>query len=97
MVFALKEGNTIDCLYLCHLFYVSSMMYKAMGICTVKTIYTSVQCTDGATCTLLANLDILPYWINVHICVLCVYYMCIQILAHYSSMCTSMYGMSITL
>ena len=48
-------------------------------------------------CVLLANLDILSYWLNVYACVLCVYYMYMYILYHIGYMCLSMYGMSISL
>ena len=45
---------------------------------------------------LLANLDILPYWMNIHGYVLCINYMCSLILAHYGSMYISVCSMSIT-
>ena len=54
------------------------------------TIYTSVLFTDGKTilmcpCVLLANPGMLPYLMNVYAFMLCVYYICMHILAHYGS------------
>ena len=42
----------------------------------------------------LADPDMLPYWMTVYFYMLCIYYICMQILSYYRSTCTFMYGMS---
>ena len=49
------------------------------------------------SCMLLVNPRHIAYLMNVFVDVYCIYYTCIQILAHYGSMYVSMYRMSVSL
>ena len=48
-------------------------------------------------CMLLADPDMLFYWMTVYFDVLHIYYICMQIIYDYKSICAFMYGMSISL
>ena len=57
--------------------------------------------TDGMNifmhhCMLLAYPGMLPHWMTAYIYVLCIYHMCMQILAHYGSLYVTIYEISIS-
>ena len=49
MLPALKDDDTTVSFLLCHLFYMPSMIYAYINICTKVHLYIIMVCTDSAT------------------------------------------------